>query len=79
MGNRQNLTIGLESMVIRKAKILAARRETSVSKLVADLIEELVSKDEAYELAHREALEYMEREFHLGGRITTSREELHER
>jgi hypothetical protein len=79
MSERQNLTVSLKSKTIRKAKRLAARRDTSVSRLVADLIEELVSEDERYETAKRAATEYLNQGFSLGGKIMASREELHER
>jgi hypothetical protein len=39
----------------------------------------LVDQDQAYESAHRAALNLMERGFHMGGVHTIRREELHER
>lgn len=62
-----------------KAKILAAKRATSISGLLAAQIEDLVNADEAYERAHRAALDLMERGFHMGGVHTVPREALHER
>ena len=53
---RQNLTVRLDDSTVRKAKVLAARRSTSVSRLVADEIDRLVREDEAYEQARVEAL-----------------------
>ncbi len=76
---KQNVTISLSSETIRKAKILAARRSTSISRLLADQIEALTGEEEAYERAHRSALVLLEKEFHLGGVISASRDELHER
>ena len=78
-GPRQNLTISLEPATIRKAKILAARRSTSISGLVARQIELLVGEEEAYERAERRALALLEEGFHLGGAAPASRDELHER
>ena len=46
---RQNVTISVTRETLRKAKILAARRETSISGLLAEQIELLVGEDEAYE------------------------------
>ena len=77
--DKQNITISLSRQVIRKAKILAARRETSISGLLAQEIESLVSEDEAYERAERQATDLLDRGFHLGGLIRASRDELHER
>lgn len=76
---KQNITISLSRQVLRKAKILAARRETSVSGLLAHQIESLIGEDEAYERAQRQATGLLERGFHMGGLIQASRDELHER
>jgi len=76
---KQNLTVSLTPQTVQKAKILAAKRSTSISGLLAAQIEALVDADEAYESAHRAALDLMERGFHMGGVHTTPREELHER
>jgi predicted transcriptional regulator len=78
MAARQNLTVQLDRDTVRKAKILAARRGTSVSALVAAQIKESVQAEDAFEAARRSALELLERGFHLGGR-RLSRDELHER
>lgn len=76
---KQNLTISLDRQTIRKAKILAARRSTSISGLLARQIEILVGEEEAYERAQRQAMTLLDQGFHLGGRIGVSRDELHER
>lgn len=76
---KQNVTISLDRGTIRKAKILAARRETSISGLVARQIEILVGEEEAYERAERQALALLDQGFHLGGGLRVSRDELHER
>jgi len=76
---KRNLTVNLEQQTIRKAKIMAAKKGTSISRLLADQIETLVGEDEAYERAERGALALLDRGFHLGGIIRASRDELHER
>lgn len=76
---KQNLTISLDRQTIRKAKILAALRDTSISGLLAQQIEILVGEEEAYERAERQALALLDEGFSLGGRRPASREELHER
>jgi predicted DNA-binding protein len=76
---KRNLTVRLNRETIRKAKVLAAKRSTSISGLVAQQIEVLVGEDEAYELAKRQALELLEKGFDLGGKIRASRDEWHER
>lgn len=76
---KRNLTVRLDRQTIRKARIVAAKRSTSISGLVASQIEILVGEDEAYERAERKALALLDQGFHLGGSIQASREELHER
>lgn len=76
---KQNVTISLSKQVLRKAKILAARRETSISGLLAHEIECLVGNEEAYEQAERQAMALLDKGFHLGGLIRAGRDELHER
>ncbi len=76
---RRNLTVHLGDETIRRAKLLAAREGTSVSRPIALTIERLVAEDDAYEAAKRRALALIERGFHLGGRVPGSRADLHER
>jgi len=76
---KQNITVSLSRDVLRKAKVLAARRETSVSALLANQIEILVGEEEAYRRAERQALDLLDKGFHLGGVIRATRDELHER
>ncbi len=75
----RNLTVHLDESTIVKAKVLAARRSTSVSKLVSSEIERLVDEDDAYRQARLTALDQLARGFHLGGGTPPSRDSLHER
>jgi hypothetical protein len=76
---KQNVTISLDRQTIQKAKIVAARRSTSISGLLARQIEILVGEEEAYEQAERQANALLDQGFPLGGGIRVSRDELHER
>jgi len=76
---RQNLTLSLPQQTIRKAKILAARRGSSISGLLAEQIEILVGEEEAYERSRRQATALLDQGFHLGGKIRATRDEWHER
>lgn len=78
MSNKQNLTVQLDRDTIRRAKVLAAKRGTSVSAFIASQIREAVESDAAYEAAQRSALEWLEEGFRMGGR-RLDREALHER
>ncbi len=79
MSEQRNLTLRLPQETIRKAKVLAAKRGTSVSKLLTNYVEQMVRDEEAYEVAHRRALEFLEQGFHLGGTIRATRDQWHER
>jgi len=76
---KRNLTISISPETVRKARILAARRSTSISRLLAEQVEALVAEEEAYDRAERSALALLKEGFHLGGIVTASRDELHER
>jgi hypothetical protein len=77
--SKQNVTVSLSRQTLHKAKILAARRSTSISGLLAEQIEILVGEEEAYERAERQARTLLDQGFHLGGVIRVSRDEWHER
>ncbi len=76
---KQNITLSLDKGLIKKAKILAAQKDTSITRMLGEELKQLVDKDEKYRRAMRKALAHLNTGFHLGGKITTTREELHER
>ncbi len=75
---RTNLTLQLDSEVIRRARIVAAKRGTSVSALVAIQLIELVDQDERVEHARERAETILKKAVPRGGRSWT-RDELHDR
>ncbi len=79
MAPRQNVTVVLDRETIRKAKVIAAHRGTSVSQLLAGTIASLVRGEERYESARARALDLLSRGLHLGGKIRATRDELHDR
>ena len=76
---KQNVTVSLSTQTIQKAKVLAAKRSTSISGLLEEQIETLVGQEEAYENSLRRALSLMDRGFRLGGAPLAPRDALHER
>lgn len=64
---QRKITLTIDDDLIQKARVLAARRNRSVSALLREELTRLVTKDEAYETAKRTALECLERGSHLGG------------
>jgi hypothetical protein len=76
--DKQNVTISLSRQVLRKAKILAAKRDTSIRVLLSRIVEAMVADDEGYEQAKRRAFALLDKGFHLGG-VMAPREDIHER
>jgi hypothetical protein len=77
--SKQNVTISLTKQTLQKVKVLAARRATSISGLLAKQVEILVGEEEAYARAQRQAMTLLDQGFHMGGVIRASRDQLHER
>ncbi len=77
--SKQNVTISLNRQTLRKVKVLAARRATSISGLIVEQIEILVGEEEAYRRAQRQATALLDQSFHLGGVIRSTRDDLYER
>jgi hypothetical protein len=76
---KQNITLSLEKDLIKKGKIIASKKETSLSRLLSDFLKKIITEEERYELSKRKALNILNTGYHLGGKITCLREELHER
>lgn len=77
----QNITLAVPKEILRKAKIIAVQKNTSLSGLLTGALEDLVSRQESYEQARQRNLEMLKQGFNLGtqGKINLTREELHER
>jgi HSP90 family molecular chaperone len=76
---KQNITLAVDKELLKKARVLAAKRETSISKLLSELLAKIMSEDDQYEASKKRALSRLKKGFHLGGRILATRDELHER
>ena len=76
---KTNLTLSLEADLVREAKVLAARRGTSVSRLMSENLEALIRADKAYDTARRRATARLSSGFELEWTRPSSRDELHER
>ena len=75
---KQNITLSLDIKLLREAKVLAAQRHTSVSRLLAEELEAKVSRQSDYERSRRAALALMKEGMPFGG-TCPARDELHER
>jgi len=77
----QNVTLALPKKILQRVKVIAAQRGTSISRLLVEALEQVSTRDEAYERSRARALESLRRPPDLGtrGRRTWTRDELHER
>ena len=77
----RNVTLALPVKVLRQIKRIAARRQTSISKLLTQALEEMAAREEEYAQARKRHLAWLEHAADLGtyGHSTWSRESLHER
>lgn len=76
---KTNVTLSMDTELLQDAKVLAARRGTSVSRMMADQLEDMVRRDREYDRARQRALERLASGFDLQWTPPTSRAELHER
>jgi len=75
---KTNVTLRIDSGLLREARILAAHEGTSVSRLLAERLEELIRRRKEYEAARARAVTRLRQARALGWR-PRSRDELHER
>lgn len=75
----KNITIHVDADLAREAKVLAARRGTSLSRLVAEQLEVLVRGEQTHSAARRRALARLRHGCDLGGGRPLSRDEAHDR
>lgn len=76
----RNITLALPEDVVRQAKVLAARRDTSVSALVTELLTQLVGNTPSYDIVWAQEEILMDEGIGLQvGEITWSREDVHQR
>jgi hypothetical protein len=78
MTAKHNITVAIESGLLKKARAVAARRGLSVSALLADELRELVKDDAQYAAARKRAYSLLSTPLPLAGSALT-REQLHER
>jgi tryptophan 2,3-dioxygenase len=77
----RNITLSIPKEVLLKVKLIAVKRQTSVSGLLTQTLEKLVEQEDAYAHARKRHLQRLEQGVDLGtgGQILTQRDELHER
>ena len=76
---KTNITLKVDSGLLREAKILAAEDGTSISAMLAARLEQIVRERKTYERARKRALARLREGLNLGWTPANSRDELHER
>ena len=74
-----NITIRIDEETARQAKALAARRGTSLSQLVAKLLQDMLEADLRFDKARSRALKRLRRGYDLHWTPPAERGELHGR
>ena len=74
-----NVTLRLDSDLLREVRVIAAQEGRSISGLLGDRLEAIVREHKGYEQAKRRALARMRHSTDLGWQPPLSRDELHER
>lgn len=67
---KQNITLSIDEALLKKGKILAAEKDTSVSKMLSELLKDQVEKKDQYEAAKKDAIRTLKSGFHMGDRVT---------
>ena len=78
---KQNVTLALPVETVRRLKVLAAQRGSSISRMLTETLDEILRRDDEDERGTQRILAHFEQGFDLGtqGRRTWTRDELHER
>lgn len=76
---KTNITLKLDSNLLRQAKVLAAQEGTSISAMLTAQLEHLVRQRRDYERARKRALARLRQGMNLRWTAPRSRDELHER
>jgi pyruvoyl-dependent arginine decarboxylase (PvlArgDC) len=78
---RQNITLSLPKDLLKKAKILAVKKNKSLSGLLSEYIAKITNEEEAYQAAKAKHRRMLKKGFDLGlrGKTPWKREDLYER
>jgi hypothetical protein len=76
---KRNVTLKVDADLLQRARVLAAEQGSSISKMLAEKVEEVVREREGYDRARKRALARLRVGMDLGWTRPGSRDELHER
>lgn len=77
----QNVTLVVPKQILREAKLLAVKRQTSLSALLTQLLSDMVAEENGYASALKRHMTYLDKGIDLGtgGAIGWTRDDVHER
>ena len=76
---KTNITLKLDTELLREVKVVAAKRGTSVSALLAEKLADIVKQEDSYRESMKRSIALMNEGWKLGWKKPKSRDELHER
>ena len=59
----------IEKEITKNARVLAAQRQTSISRMLGEELQKLIEDSKEYDKAKNQALNYIAKGFHIGGGI----------
>ena len=79
--DRQNVTLSLPKSLLKKAKVVAAQEEKSLSQLMREVLQGKVEQRPGYQKAKQRHRSLLKKGLNLGtrGQPTFTRDELHDR
>ena len=77
----RNLTVALPDELVRRLKVIAAQRESSISRLLTEALSKVADEEAGYQAAKEGMLRDLRTGYDLGthGRISWTRDSLYER
>lgn len=81
MTKHQNVTLSLPKPLLQQLRVYAAERNRSMTSIMTDAIRALLDNQDEKEKAMRRAIDRMRNapDWGTGGKITWTRDEIHER
>jgi hypothetical protein len=76
---KRNVTLKLDEALLKEGRVLAAEQRSSISRMLAEKLEEAVRERSGYDRARKRALARLRVGMDLGWMRPGSRDELHER
>ncbi len=65
---KQNITLSVDKEILKKSKIIAAKKDMSISKMLGDILKELTEREDKYLAAQKKAVKTLKMDLNLGGK-----------